>query len=65
MYFSIFMSRRLPILANLLMHYAKERRSMILFLLPVWVRASGEFGIMAVQYGKKFMNQWTLHMTSL
>ena len=53
--FSFFMSRVLPVLATLMMQYAKEHRSMILFLLRVCDRTSGEFGSMRVQYVKKCM----------
>lgn len=43
------MSRVLLILATLVVQYAKEYRSMMLFLLPVRERTSGAFGGMSVQ----------------
>lgn len=65
MLFVFFMSTGLPILATLVMQYAKEHRSLILFLLPVCVRTSGEIGNMCVQYVKKCTKQWMFHTTSL
>jgi hypothetical protein len=61
--FSFFMSRGLPVLAILVMQYAKKHRSIILLLLPVCERTSGGFGNTSVQYVKKCIKQWIFHTT--